>query len=106
MFFLFQHREPSCVPLKVQVVFVLQLFNGNVIHTVRSADTGSFALLEQCACYIMMPLHAAVISLYNQHRTRACRVPKQEVQKICHTDVSLVTSACASSCSISNGGFF
>lgn len=48
---------------------------------------------EQYACYIMMPLRAAVISLYNHHRTRVCRDPKQEFQEICNTDVSLIASA-------------
>lgn len=62
----------------------------------RCADTGSFTPSALYACYIMMPLHAAVISLYNHHRTRVCRHPKQEVQVICNTDASHVTSASVS----------
>lgn len=78
---------------KVQVLSVLQLFNGNVILTVSCADTGSFTVSELYACYIMMRLHAEVISPYNHHRTRVCRDPKQEVQEIRNTDVSHITSS-------------
>lgn len=43
----------------------------------------------------MTPLHAAVISLYNHHRTIACRDAKHEVQDICNTDVYHIKSASA-----------
>lgn len=80
---------------KVGVLSVLQLFNGNIIQIVRCAYTGSFTVLEQWACYIMMPLHAAVISLYNHHRSVACRETKHQVQDRCNTDVFHNKSASA-----------